>query len=565
MLNRRDRYSKMFSGLGNSVRGKNHRVYFDQAILWSLEFLKKDDRIVWYLSIIQRFAFLKLLEKRNSISRKLSNKMSRKLRGFKKSRILDDFDSFQESKWEHFASVQAVYSHPSMLDYRFYDDCEEGLQPKSASTIFGDFSSLEQKLQEKGGGARFCNDGEILLDFKDGWAWFLIKAGFSRQEAMAMRHCGNGDGNSGDELFSLREPISKPHGVCWKPHLTFILRKGYLGEMKGFANQKPDPYYHTYIEELLKIDGIDGITGGGYLPQNNFEFLDLKESSKIEILEKKPDFDFDLIGNEGKSIIKFGTRAKWKHFIRANCPEQAMSHLSLKERKEPEWLAFQSPFATSRKEYENTLAFCAYDRGSVSKLHILNEWVDSVSLAKILHHPMLSVIKESLLVPESTWDKITSQQELESLMKQKPGLFRGTSLGLIYENFGCCDGFVEVINDQLNLNLKNLSDGVELLSFSSLQSFARRTGIGSLIRKSKNLINLPNHYCSDLFQLGWLTFRKRKCPFSPIYLHLEKESVMYLFASLDLSGSVTPKELMRELVYRFGPPNIFQSPRLLVA
>jgi hypothetical protein len=530
-----------------------------------LEFLQKDDRIVWYLSMLQRFSFLKLLEKRKPISRKLSNKMSRKLRGFQESRIQDDFDAFEEGQWEHFASVQAVYSHPSMLDYRFYDDGEEGRQPKSVSTIFSDFSNLEQKLQEKGGGARFCNDGDIVLNCKDGWAWFLIKAGFSRQEAMAMRHCGNGDGNGGDQLFSLREPISKPHGVCWKPHLTFILRKGYLGEMKGFANQKPDASYHTYIEKLLKIDGIEGITGGGYLPQNNFEFLDLNESSRIEILEKKPNFDFDLIGNGGQTLHKDGTEGKWKHFSRANCPEQAMSHLSLEERKEPEWLAFQSPFSTSTKEYENTLAFCAYDRGSVSKLHILNEWVNSASLAKILHHPMLSVIQESLLVPESTWDKITSHQELESLMKLKPGLFRGTSLGLIYENFGCCDGFVEVINDQLNLNLKNLSDGVELLSFSSLQSFARRTGIGSLIRKSKSLIKLPDHYCSDLFQLGWLTFRKRKCPFSPIYLHLQKEAVMYLFASLDLSGSVTPKELMQELVYRFGPPDIFQSPRLLVA
>ncbi len=555
----------MFSGLGNSVRGKNQRVCFDQAIVWSLEFLQKDDRIVWYLSILQRFSFLKLLKKRKPISQKLSNKMSRKLRGFPKSRIQDDFDAFDVGQWEHFASVQAVYSHPSMLNYRFYDDGEKGLQPKPVSTIFSDFSNLEQKLQEKGGGARFCNDGDIVLNFRDGWAWFLIKTGFSRQEALAMRHCGNGDGNRGDQLFSLREPIAKPHGLCWKPHLTFILRKGYLGEMKGFANQKPDASYHTYIEQLLKIDRIEGITGGGYLPQNNFEFLDLNESSRIEILEEKPNFDFDLIGNGGQTLHKDGAGGRWKHFSRANCPEQAMSHLSLEERKEPEWLAFQSPFSTSTKEYENTLAFCAYDRGSVSKLHILNEWVNSVSLAKILHHPMLSVIEESLLVPESTWDKITSHQELESLMKLKPGLFRGTSLGLIFENFGCCDGFVKVINDQLNLNLKNLSDGVELLSFSSLQSFARRTGIGSLIRKSKRLIKLPDHYCSDLFQLGWLTFRKRKCPFSPIYLHLQKEAVMYLFASLDLSGSVTPKELMQELVYRFGPPDIFHSPRLLVA
>ena len=40
---------------------------------------------------------------------------------------------------------------------------------------------------------------------------------------------------------------------------------------------------------------------------------------------------------------------------------------------------------------------------------------------------------------------------------------------------------------------------------------------------------------------------------------------MYLFSSLELSGSITPKDLMRELIYLFGPPDIFQSPRLLVA
>ena len=50
-------------------------------------------------------------------------------------------------------------------------------------------------------------------------------------------HCGNGNGIGGDKLYSLREPIMKPHKTCWKPHLTFILREGLLGEMKGFANQ----------------------------------------------------------------------------------------------------------------------------------------------------------------------------------------------------------------------------------------------------------------------------------------------------------------------------------------
>ena len=554
----------MFSGLGSSVRGKNHRVNFEQAILWSLKFFRKDDRIIWYLSIIQRFAFLKLLNGGKISSQKLTRKMNRKLKGFEVSRIIHDFEHFDQELWEHFSSVQAVYSHPLMLEYPFHEERDNRPVPKSAQQVLDDFGSFEKKLQDKEGD-RFCNEGEIRMEFEDGWAWFIVENGFSRQEAIAMRHCGNGNGNLGDQLYSLREPIHKPHGICWKPHLTFILRKGYLGEMKGFANQKPNVSYNRYIKELLKLDEIEGIKGGGYLPQNNFEFLDLEKSTQIEVMEKKPFLEFDLIGNGGKTVLQDGKNGKWKHFFRANCPEQAMSYLNLDTRKEPEWLAFQSEFFTSKKKYHHTQAFCAYERGCVGKLHFTNEWIRSESLSKILYHPMVKVIRESLLVPDSTWDKVVDHAELKTLMKEKPGFFRHTALNLIFENFGCNSGFVGVINDQLNLNLKSLSDGIELLSFSSVRSFARRTGIGSLIRKSNHLSSLPDGYCSDLFQLGWMTFRKRNCPFSPIYLHLEKEAVMYLFSSLELSGSITPKELMRELIYLFGPPDIFQSPRLLVA
>ena len=554
----------MFSGLGSSVRGENHRICFEQAIEWSLTFLQKDDRIIWYLSILQRFAFLKLFKKRNIVSRKLSRKMTRKLKILESSRVIEDFETFSQISWEHFASVQAVYSNPRMMDYPFYEKKHKHLHPKAAKTILADFENLERELQGKEH-ERFCNDGEVCLEFDDGWAWFLVERGYSRQEAMAMRHCGNGNGIGGDKLYSLREPIMKPHKTCWKPHLTFILREGLLGEMKGFANQKPSPSYHCYIKELLKLKEVKGIKGGGYLPQNNFIFQDLNQASQIEVLEKNPCFEFDIIGHRGKTILRVENEGKWKHFLRANCPQQAMGQLGLDDRKEPEWLGFQSCFSTSVQKYYNTLAYCAYEKGCVSKLQCESGWVPRTSLSKVLYHPMVQVIGESLLVPESTWDKVVDHDELKRLMSQKPGFFRNTPLSLIFEKFGFCHGLVEVINDQLNLNLKFLPDGIELLSFSSVKSFARRTGIGSLIRKSNGISTLPDHYCSDLFHLGWLTFRKRKCPFKPLYIHIQEGAVMYLFSSLNLNGSITPKKLLQELIYLFGPPDIFQSPRLLVA
>ena len=92
----------MFTGLGFSVRGGNHRVHFGSAIEWSAKYLCKDDRIVWYLSILQRFAYLQVIGKQKSIPRKLENKINRKLRGFDLSRVEDDFSRFQQSHWEHF-------------------------------------------------------------------------------------------------------------------------------------------------------------------------------------------------------------------------------------------------------------------------------------------------------------------------------------------------------------------------------------------------------------------------------------------------------------------------------
>ena len=207
---------------------ENHRICFEQAIEWSLTFLQKDDRIIWYLSILQRFAFLKLFKKRNIVSRKLSRKMTRKLKILESSRVIEDFETFSQISWEHFASVQAVYSNPRMMDYPFYEKKHKHLHPKAAKTILADFENLERELQGKEH-ERFCNDGEVCLEFDDGWAWFLVERGYSRQEAMAMRHCGNGNGIGGDKLYSLREPIMKPHKTCWKPHLTFILREGLLG------------------------------------------------------------------------------------------------------------------------------------------------------------------------------------------------------------------------------------------------------------------------------------------------------------------------------------------------
>lgn len=128
--------------------------------------------------------------------------------------------------------------------------------------------------------------GEDILRFSDGSKWVLLDESACSLEARAMRHCGNANFKEGDLVLSFRTP-GKKKGT-WVPHLTFIINGGFLGEMKGYANQKPDKKYFPYIFELLKHDIVRGILGGGYIPENNFSPKDLSKEQIQELKKLKP-------------------------------------------------------------------------------------------------------------------------------------------------------------------------------------------------------------------------------------------------------------------------------------
>lgn len=134
-------------------------------------------------------------------------------------------------------------------------------------------------------------DFSLFLDLShmegwENWAWYDLEVASCDREAKAMGHCGNGGGDYGDTILSLRKKMGK--GV-YRPSLTFILDKNQmLGEMKGRENNKPNAKYHPAIIALLMDDRIRGIKGGGYEPLNNFEMKDLPEQTKLEIQAANP-------------------------------------------------------------------------------------------------------------------------------------------------------------------------------------------------------------------------------------------------------------------------------------
>lgn len=126
----------------------------------------------------------------------------------------------------------------------------------------------------------------ILIDYGK-TAWMLLPRSYCDAEGKAMGHCGNaGNPLEGDRILSYR---TKEEGIKWRPHLTFVLHQdGFLGEMKGRNNQKPDAKYYSVIVDLLRHKIVKGIRGGGYKPENNFQIADLPENVQDQLIDAKP-------------------------------------------------------------------------------------------------------------------------------------------------------------------------------------------------------------------------------------------------------------------------------------
>ena len=546
----------MFRDLGTSVRLGDQKAVFKDAVKWALKYLCKDDRIVWYLSILQRLALVENRGNPNFHTIKWKKKRKRKLEGWTGARIREDFNLFTQQMWEHFYGIQEVYSHPSMKDYPFYDLIEGKSFPRSARQILEDFRKIEVKLLDNSRLSRFCTDGQLVYSCPDGWGWYKIIEGRSKQEAIAMHHCGNEGGKQADVMYSLREPVPHPSGTRLKPHLTFIVNNGMIGEAKGFANEKPDSLFHGYIEEFLKMKDIRGIVGGGYMPENNFQFFDLPKPERMGVLDEKPDFRFDPVGEGGNPILKVSENKNWRHFGVADCGEQVMVTVGEFGQQEPQWLALQEDLEIKNRVRSNSLAWCAYRDGKIGRLCVVDKWLDPDTISSLLGHDMVEVIDEPLFTQKSTWDQFLDLEQLENYAREKPGFFRKTPLTEVFDRLGCSHGFLSVANDQFGLSMKPVDGGIELISFSSLQSFARRTGIGSLISQTKKLAAGSVVSTGDVFRLKWLTLHFRECPINPVFLKINWDYLFHLFNTLGFIGKVTPKQLIQEIIIRFGPPEL---------
>lgn len=256
--NRINRYLPMFAKISEKGDGSE----FIEDVKSIIDVFKKDNRIVWMLKKYRNNII-------NFSPRRAHVMLNAQLEEFK-----------------HFYSMGI----PKIDNFQKYDNID-------VDNLLAKFDEYEKENKVDDEWVPISEDITPIIDYKNGWVWYSLNKEYCRLEGSAMGHCGNAAAwRSGDTVLSLRL-VKNHNGVLYgRPSLTFIRHgNGYLGEMKGRANEKPKEKYHDMIVDLLlaKDNGefyIQGIEGGGYAPEKNFAVSDLSTQLKQKLFEQRPEF-----------------------------------------------------------------------------------------------------------------------------------------------------------------------------------------------------------------------------------------------------------------------------------
>ena len=353
-----DRYWQMFAPIYNKVitddlEEKVPELYMELTwtrkstealVSWAYRFLRKQDRITWFL-LRARIAMLRVLMRLTDfikVDYRETNKKDKESIAIEVSQIfitlerkeLDRIKTKGTPRIKHFQYLESEIDDiiKSLIQFRqtnsvvpreyntlitkithfFTQDIPEiqnytidNVSDSWEFDIEPDLERIEKEYNEKQ--SRFIDFDEmdpddpypeelkVIIQYPNGSQWLDLNKPYCNLEARAMGHCGNSASYGEDEtILSYRtvekNPKTKKKG--WIPHLTFVLdlNTGMLGEMKGRNNQKPDKKYYGVIVDLLRLPIIKGIEGGGYMPENNFSMADLPREVAEQLMEEKPTF-----------------------------------------------------------------------------------------------------------------------------------------------------------------------------------------------------------------------------------------------------------------------------------
>ena len=246
--------------------------------------MKKDERIVWFLRIVQAI---------------LSNDTSAG------SALLGSY---------MFSSFEKLLTDVSHF-FGFQDHAIENFQfqRKPVSEVLASLSKLEDDWKKKQNLAKpvVAQTGDkVIFDFKDGYQWWLLDRAYCPEEGRSGQHCGNvtGQHKTDQRILSLR---NNGHVV-----LTFILEPdGNLGEMKA-NGYKFGFRVLGFVHLLQNAAGIDDVQFGVQEGEAVFKLL---ADFVLYFGRQVPEFLFEITGGYDSAVYLGQHLPGFCLFLRFSC------------------------------------------------------------------------------------------------------------------------------------------------------------------------------------------------------------------------------------------------------
>lgn len=454
-----------------------------EKLEWAIVNLCKEDRILWFLGIVRSYHLCTW--KPEGKSRALPSKDLRRLKflmqSSSESQMISEYRKLENEfmqNWEHYRAIEKVYNSRTLRKMSFHR-IESGKQkPMLVNEVLQNLDQIEHSLAENSS-ARFCDDGEEFINLKDGWKWVRVEEGYSRQEGMAMSHCGNGNGRPGQVLHSLRQPVPKKGKVRWKPHLTFISNQGgFFGEMKGKGNQKPKSIYNEKVAELFKQKEFRGVHGGGYLPRNNFDPGDLSTDLIGDIMIENPRFDFGLFNFEKTEILHRFSDGWDLAFDSGNCNPERPKQEYRKNERLPK-VALRKRVKTKRGSIFIPCLILPFVQGYLGKPILERNQENERELVskfkkmiEVIH--FRGVSSGCLLSSGCPWPRLLGLESAEQVVRSNPRFASATPVVDLAWSFGPGQHLVHSIAFSLGVDIeRNERGNWNILHFRSIRRFLK--------------------------------------------------------------------------------------------
>ncbi len=185
---------------------------------------------------------------------------------------------------------ELIYPIVHLIDFEFNGDSKFLLNKTidEMDLMYSNWYKLHEKMFTT---FNYVEKNNIILDYRKngvGYYWVDLNCYYSYEMLFRLHNCGRV--NSYQNLLELRE--YNINGYNYSRVVVVICNNGFINQIKGDYNLKPDFIYKNYIYDLFlnnkELKGFKILTPNN----NNFTHMDLNDTELSNLQRTHPEFFF---------------------------------------------------------------------------------------------------------------------------------------------------------------------------------------------------------------------------------------------------------------------------------